>query len=74
MFNFAKFKKYLEDNGIKQSFIAEKIGVTTSKLNMIVTGRINCSLSNYVDICHVLKLPLGSFIDTEHTDENGATA
>ena len=74
MFDFAGFKKYLEDNGIKQTFVAEKIGVTASLFNMILSGRVKCSLEAYVDICRVLKLKFGTFLNMEHSGENTATA
>lgn len=60
-----KIKQYLEDNGIKQSFLAEKIGVTAQKMSYICSSKdVDCV--TYYKICKALNLPLETFLaDTE---------
>lgn len=58
-----RIKKYLEENGIKQAFVAEKIGIGASQLNRVLnTGRkIDCV--TYYKICRALNVPLEYFME-----------
>lgn len=60
-----KIGEYLEENGIKQSFVAEKVGITPSRMSEIVNkqNRIDCVL--YYKICKVLNVPLELFLEDE---------
>ena len=61
-----KIKEYLEENGIKQSFVAEKVGITPSRMSEIVNKQnkiIDCVL--YYKICKVLNVPLELFLEGE---------
>lgn len=62
MFDYINFKKFLDENGFKQKFIAQKAQITESAMSDILTGRRKCSLEEYVNICQVLKMPFGKFI------------
>ena len=62
MFDYNGLKEYLENNGIKQSFVATKINISPAMLNAILTGRVKCSLESYVAICKTLDFPLGKFL------------
>ena len=62
MFDYIAFKQYLDDNGIKQKFIAQQAQIADTVLSSILNGRYKCSLENYVNICRALALPFGSFI------------
>lgn len=55
-------KEYLTENGIKQSFVAEKIGVSTSVMSDICNKdrTIDCVL--YYKICKALNVPLEFFL------------
>lgn len=57
-----KIKQYLTDNGIKQAFLAEKVGITPSQMSDICNkGRtIDCVL--YYKICKALNVPLDMFV------------
>ena len=63
MFNFNKLKAYLETNGYKQKFIAQKAGLNEATMSGIITGRVKCSVDTYVNICRVLSVPFNKFID-----------
>ena len=60
-----RIKQYLTDNGIKQSFVAEKVGIPAPQLSDICNkGRIiDCVL--YYKICKVLNVPLEKFLEGE---------
>lgn len=62
MFDFVGFKKYLEENGYKQKFVAQKANINETAFSAIATGKIKCSLENYIAICQALSVPLGKFI------------
>ena len=61
----ANIKKYLEDNGIKQTFIAEKVGITPSQMSYICKNGKDMSCITYYKICKALNVPMDKFIDAE---------
>ena len=61
-----KIGEYLEENGIKQSFVADKVGITPARMSEIVNKQnkiIDCVL--YYKICKVLNVPLELFLEDE---------
>ncbi|MBR4641546.1 MAG: helix-turn-helix transcriptional regulator [Selenomonadaceae bacterium] len=67
MFDYVAFKSYIEENGLKQKFLAQRLGVSEQTLSGILSGRVKCSLEIYVGICRALSLPLGKFINEPDT-------
>lgn len=61
----AKIDKYLEENGIKQGFVADKVGLTSSQMSDILNKgrRIDCV--TYYKICKVLNVPYETFMEGE---------
>lgn len=62
----AKIKAYLVENGIKQTFLAQKAGLTDSRVSDICNGsaqRIDCI--EYYKICKALNLDLEYFMPDE---------
>ena len=58
--------KYLADNGIKQAFVAEKVGITPPQMSDICNKQgksIDCVL--YYKICKKLNVPLETFLEGE---------
>lgn len=56
--------KYLADNGIKQSFVAEKAGITSPQMSEICNKQgksIDCVV--YYRICKALNVPLETFLE-----------
>ncbi len=39
-----KLNKYIEDNGVKKSFVAAKLGITNVYLSYIINGKANPSI------------------------------
>jgi transcriptional regulator with XRE-family HTH domain len=64
MFKYYDLKKYLEQNGYKQKFVAEKVGIKASTLSDILNGKRKCRIETYVNICMLLKVPFSTFITT----------
>lgn len=51
-----KIKKYLEANGISQSFLSGKTGIKISTLNQMLNGIRNIKAEEYFTICSALGL------------------
>lgn len=59
----ARIKDYLNTNGIKQSFLAEKSGITVARISDICNKRTKVGAVEYAKICKALGLPLGTFLE-----------
>ena len=65
-------KQYLVENGIKQSFIAEKCGFTNSVVSDICMGNRKVDCIEYYLICKALNLPLEYFFNKmEEANKDG---
>ena len=56
-----KVKKYLDENGIKYSFLSEKTGIPMNILSPLLNGKRKLSAEEYFVICEVLELPADTF-------------
>lgn len=56
-------KDYLESNGIKQSFVASKAGLTNSQMSLICGDKQSIDCVAYYKICRALNVPLDTFFD-----------
>ena len=56
-----QIKEYLEQRGIKQSWLAGMTGIDTVTLNCILNGNRRILAEEYFKICHALGLPLETF-------------
>ena len=54
-------KKYLKENGIKQSYVSEKAGIPQSILNMMLNNNRKIEANEYMRICDALGVPLDKF-------------
>ena len=60
---YEKISDYLKQNGIKQTFIADKCGWTKQKLNNLLHGRNRISVEDYEAICEALSVPFDFFCE-----------
>lgn len=60
-----RIKEYLNENGIKQSFLAEKTGMTNSVISDICTKERRIDALEYYKICKALNVPLEMFLEGE---------
>lgn len=59
-----RIEAYLNENGIKKSFLAEKVGITKQKMSRIcASAKIDCIL--YHHICKALNVPYETFLEGE---------
>lgn len=61
----AKIKKYLEEHGIKQGFVAEKAGLTPSQMSDICIKDRSIDCVVYYKICKVLNVPMELFLSED---------
>ena len=62
-----RIKEYLDENGIKYSYVAEEIGIQKSTFSAMLNGRRKIVADEYFDICRVLRVDLSFFMDDEET-------
>lgn len=60
-----RIKSYLNDNGIKQIFVAEKSGIPYSRLTDTLNNNRKIDCIDYYKICKALNLPLEFFLKEE---------
>lgn len=56
-------KAYIDERGIKQSFIAEKTGISNSVLSKMLSGDYTITATNYYNICKALDVPMEKFFE-----------
>lgn len=54
-------RKYITDNGIKQNFVAEKIGMTPEILRRSIEGQRKLKADELIAICQLLSLTIEDF-------------
>ena len=59
----ARIKDYLTQKGIKQTFLAEKTGLTNSVISDICVRGRKVDAVEYYKICKALELPLEYFLE-----------
>ncbi|HJB15235.1 MAG TPA: helix-turn-helix domain-containing protein [Candidatus Blautia excrementipullorum] len=60
--DIVKLRKYIEDCGIKQKYIAEKANMAESKLSAILNKKRKCEVGEYANICKALGVEFEKFI------------
>lgn len=65
--------QYLVDNGIKKTWLAERLGVPTSTLSTILNGRVEMRAEMFIRICRILRVSPETFAK-EVQDEHRADA
>ena len=58
-------REYIEDNGIKQSFICEKTGMSPAIFSRVYCGERKLRASEFISICDVLNVDPRMFARTE---------
>ncbi len=59
---YQRIRSYLHDHGIKQKWLASKIGMKGSVMSMKMNGRVDFSIDEVQRICGVLKIPAESVV------------
>ena len=56
-------RNYLQEHGIKQSFVAEKCGWSRQKTSCLINGKYKMTAEEYQVLCKVLDVPYELFLD-----------
>ena len=54
---------YVKQNGIKQKFIADNIGLSPSAVSQMLNGEREISAEEYVNICRLFNLSCDYFVN-----------
>ena len=57
-----RIKEYLDQNGIKYSFVAEKANIAAPVMSLTLAGNREVKILEYYRICKVLNVPFDKFI------------
>lgn len=57
-----KLKKYLEENGIKQSFLIASTGISQEKISNMMTGKRKITADELSKICQALGVSADLFL------------
>lgn len=60
-----KIKDYLDEKGIKYTYISEKTGLGMNIISPLLNGKREIKATEYFSICAALDLPLEYFADQE---------
>lgn len=58
-----RIKAYLNENGIKQSFLSEKTNIPSPVLSAKLSGTRKIEVMEYYRICRALNVDMLTFID-----------
>ena len=57
----SQIKEYLQEKGIKQSFVAEKTGIPRPILSMILNDQRRIEVNEYMRICDAIGVSMEFF-------------
>lgn len=58
----AAIGSYLKENGIKQTFLADKVGMPDAKMSAIINQGQRIEVVEYYKICKALDVPFEKFL------------
>lgn len=58
-----KIKRYLEENGVAQSWLSCKTGIASAKLSLALNGKRRLTFDEYELICWALNVDVGTFLE-----------
>ena len=66
-------KQYLEDNGITQTYICTKTGISAPKMSLILRDERKIIAEEYGAICKALNVDLSFFMDIAYKIKSKST-
>lgn len=58
-----KIKRYIEENGLSQTFVSRQAQIPLPKLNLSLNGNRRLTFEEYELICGVLNVETGLFLE-----------
>ena len=68
----SKTKKLIKEKGIKQRYLAQKMGISERKLSDILNGRKKIDIEIILLFCNALKIEPNELIYYESKEQKGA--
>jgi len=65
-----KLKEILDERGIKQTWLADKVGLHRGTLNNIISNKYNTSLEIAFKIANILNMKIDDIFEWVDGDEN----
>lgn len=65
-----KVVSYVRENGIKQVYLSEKTGLSTSAISSIMNGKREIEVDEYCKICSALNVSLDYFAPNSSTRDS----
>ena len=65
------YAKYVDDNGIKQTFISERSGIGQQKVNKLLNQINELKVEDFVRLCKAVRKTPNYFLDIEDKLEFG---
>lgn len=59
--------EYVKNNGIKQKFIADNIGISPSAVSQLLNGEREISAEEYINICNLFNVSCDYFVTKKQT-------
>jgi len=59
--------EYLRENGIKQTWLADRLDIPATTLNGIINGRAEMKADMFISICRILNVPPETFAKETET-------
>ncbi len=56
---------YVKNNGIKQKFIADNIGISPSAVSQLLNGEREISAEEYINICNLFNVSCDYFVTNQ---------
>lgn len=69
-----QIKKYIDENGIIQSFVAERANMRTDAFSNAMNGKRKITIDEYVRICGALRQPASRFLPVDEGTARQANA
>ena len=57
-------KEYMRNNGIKQSYVADKIGMSPQTLGQVLNGNRKIEAKEFFDLCEAIGVDAAEFAQT----------
>ncbi len=65
-------KTLIRAKGLKQKFVAEKMGISPQEFSNILTGRKKFETEHFVPICNALNITANDLFGITTSDQKGA--
>ncbi len=57
-----KMKRVIEESGLKQKYVSERIGMTETQFSLAISGKRRFKAGEYANVCKVLGIPMDEFL------------